>query len=89
DIWSTLTIGDTPLGDTLKNLQIDYFHGDMFAYGDMIKSSSKMPDFDERLKYNPANDKKRTFASNSSFLRGCVRIAAKSIPPPTEEPHKN
>lgn len=83
--WSKLTIGNATLGDTTKDLQVDYFHGDMFAYGDLIKSSLKMPELDSRLKYNPSNDKKRVFASNSSFLRGCVRISAK---PPPAEPKK-
>lgn len=78
--WSNLTIGDAPLGNITKNLQVEYFHGDMFAYGDLIKSSLKMPELDQRLKYNPSNEKKRVFASNSSFLRGCVRISVK--PPP-------
>lgn len=78
DIWSNLTIGDITLNDTLKNLQIEYFHGEMFAYGEMIKSSSKMPESDPRLKYDPLGEKKRTFASNSSFLRGCVKISTKA-----------
>jgi hypothetical protein len=76
--WSKLMIGNTPLEAILKDLQIDYFHGDMFAYGDLIKSSLKMPEFDSRLEYNPTNNKNRIFASNSSFLKGCVRIANKS-----------
>lgn len=75
--WSKLTIGNTALTDIINNLQIDYFHGDMFAYGNTIKSSLKMPEHDQRLKYNPSNSKKRIFASNGSFLKGCVRIAAK------------
>jgi len=78
DIWSKLVIGATPLNEILNNLQIDYFHGDMFAYGDIIKSSLKMPELDPRLKYSPTGDKKRVFASNSTFLRGCVRIASKN-----------
>ncbi len=84
--WSKIPIGNTLLIDIIKELQIDYFHGDMFAYGDLIKSSLKMPDLDSRLKYNPSNNKKRVFASNSSFLRGCVRISAKS---PPAEPSKD
>lgn len=89
EFWSKLTIGNIPLGETLSGLQIDYFHGDMFAYGDLIKSSSKMPDLDPRLKYDPLGEKKRVFASNSSFLRGCVRIANKPPPQPTKETVKN
>ncbi len=81
--WSTLMIGDSLLGDTIKNLQVDYFHGDMFAYGDLIKSSLKMPELDPRLRYSASNDKKRIFASNSSFLKGCVRISTKLPPPDT------
>jgi len=78
EIWSKLTIGSTPLNNLLSKLQIDYFHGDMFAYGDIIKSSTKMPECDQRLKYDPLGEKKRAFACNSSFLRGCVKISAKS-----------
>lgn len=81
DLWSKLSIGDNLLSNTLSNLQIDYFHGDMFAYGNTIQSSLKMPDHDQRLKYDPLSNKKRVFASNSSFLRGCVRISAKNLPP--------
>lgn len=77
ELWEKLTVGDGSLSNVLDNLQIDYFHGDMFAYGETIKSSLKMPDGDPRLKYDPLNNKKRVFASNSSFLRGCVRISAK------------
>ena len=79
DLWSKLIMGDTLLNDILSNLQVDYFHGDMFAYGDIIKSSLKMPELDSRLKYSPTGDKKKIFASNSSFLRGCVRIASKKV----------
>lgn len=80
ELWTKLIIEKSNLKEILENLQVDYFHGDMFAYGDLIKSSSKMPEFDQNLKYDPLNDKKRIFASNSSFLRGCVRIAKKTQP---------
>lgn len=85
DIWSNINLGNTHLGQILNNLKLEYFHGDMFAYGDLIKSSSKMPELDPRLKYDPTSDKKRTFASNSSFLRGCVKISTKE-PQTTPKP---
>lgn len=75
--WENLSTGENTLKDILDNIQVDYFHGDMFAYGDIIKSSLKMPESDMRLKYSPLSNKKKVFASNSSFLRGCVRIATK------------
>lgn len=76
--WSKLIIGNTPFSNILNNLQIDYFHSDLFAYGDIIKSSLKMPEFDPNLIYDPTTGRKGVFASNSSFLKGCVRITAKS-----------
>lgn len=66
-----------PFNEILTRLQVDYFHGEIFAYGSIIKSSLKMPEFDPNLIYDPLNNQQRVFASNSSFLKGCIRIAAK------------
>ena len=76
--WLDAVIDNAALGTILANVQLEYFHGDMFAYGNLIKSSIKMPEYDPRWFYTPSQDKKRVFASNSTFLRGCVMMYAKS-----------
>ena len=76
--WLDAVIGNTALSSILADVQLEYFHGDMFAYGNLIKSSTKMPEYDPRWFYTPSQNKKRIFASNSTFLRGCVMIYTKS-----------
>ncbi len=78
--WMNIITNNITLGSMLANVQLDYFHGDMFAYGNLIKSSAKMPEYDSRLFYSPLKNRKRTFASSSTFLRGCVMITAKPLP---------
>lgn len=65
------------LKNFLSKIAVSYFHGEMFAYGNIIKSSSKLPGLDPRFNYNPAkNAKKLEFARNSSFFKGCVMLEA-------------
>lgn len=73
--WLGTVIDNVPLSNFMNDIQINYFHGDMFAYGNLIKSSMKMPTYDSNLLYSPSQNTKRVFASNSTFLRGCVMIS--------------
>lgn len=62
----------------INNLNFDFFHGEMYAYGITIRPSTEMPEQDLDLLYDPYNKGNRVFASSSSFLKRCVRISHKS-----------
>ena len=76
--WQEVLIRpDLSLKRLFSQIKISYFHGDMFAYGNIIKSSSKLPNLDPRFNYTPTeNGKKREFAHNSGFFKGCVMMEA-------------
>lgn len=76
--WSKLRIAAEPLHKIINNLNFSSFHGEMYAYGITIRPSTEMPEQDSDLLYDPYNKGKRVFASNSSFLKGCVRISLKN-----------
>jgi hypothetical protein len=77
DDWSKSKIANISFCEILNNLTFEYFHSNMFAYGNLIRPTTEMPEKDPSLMYNPNNKKNRVFATNSTFLRGCVKIATK------------
>lgn len=68
-----LRIEGTPLETIINNMKLDYFHSDKDNYSD-IKNSQIMPTEDDRLVSFKHDYGDRRFASNGTFVRGCVRM---------------
>lgn len=72
--WQIFEQSAQPFCDIINRLRFDFFHSDTFAYGPHIRPSTEMPQYDQALIYNPIPQQDKKFATNSSFLKGCVRI---------------
>lgn len=77
--WSKLKIADVSFCELLNDLKFEYFHGEMFAYGRLIRPSTEMPNHDSALIYDPYTKGQRGFANNGTFLRGCVKISKQEL----------
>jgi len=73
-----LNIDGCLLSELLQKISFHFFHGDQFAYGGIIKPTSKLPEQDLRFSYTKIPLNKAQFASNGAFIRGCVRLSLKS-----------
>lgn len=67
-------LGQTPIYDNIENIGFDFYHTDAEDYAS-IKSSDLLYNEDTSFGINVSNSNK--FPSNSSFLRGCVRVYKK------------
>lgn len=67
---------DHSIYELIKQVKFDYFHSEPNTNGFDVKLTTELPDTDDRfLKLQgKSKSKNKEFASNASFLRGCVRI---------------
>lgn len=73
--YGNLKIDNTRFNDLIARIKFDYFHGEMYAYGNVIRPTKEMPLSDEEFLYMPTPRKTRNFADNGVFIRGCIKIS--------------
>jgi len=71
-----LHFSETVIGDIIDHVEFDFFHNKPDPYEE-IKLTDTMPNFDCNLLSSAAADSSHKFADSATFVRGCVRIAAK------------
>lgn len=71
---TTLKIDNRPLIDVLQKVCFEFFHGDRFAYGQVIHPTSDLVKMDKRFLYSPCQNSGQELAINGAFIRGCIRI---------------
>ncbi len=77
DIFSnTLKVSGTMLYDLYEKVQYDFFHTDVEKYSG-IRLSKEIPKEDSTFLQVPEG-MSHDFPANSAFVRGCIRVAAKS-----------
>ena len=78
-----LRINNLDINDILKDISFEYFHGEMYAYGKVIRPTQEMLEKDKELGFTPKSVSAATneFAGNGAFIRGCVRISSSSSRP--------
>lgn len=59
----------------LQNVIFEFFHGDRFAYGQIIHPLSDLSKTDNRFLYSPCQNSGRKLAVNGTFIRGCIKIS--------------
>ena len=78
--YGNVKIDNHLLYDLVGSMQLDFFHEDRYAYGSSIRSTRELIQSDADFLFNPTNKEELSFATNGSFLRGCVRIKRSENP---------
>lgn len=75
--YGNLKIDNTRFNDLLDQIKLEYYHGEMYAYGKEIRPTHEMPATDPEFLYMPTSPGDRKFADNGAFVRGCIKISKK------------
>ena len=73
--YGNLKIDNTTFNELISKIKFSYYHSDMFAYGNDIRSTKEMPDADKELLYMPQTADKHRFADSGGYIRGCIKIS--------------
>lgn len=71
-----LNIEGTPFQNLVDSVQYDYFHTNTKPY-EGIRDCGEIPMEDKAMRSMCSQSRSKSFPSNSSFVRGCVRIMKK------------
>ncbi len=75
--YGNLKIDNRRFNDLINEIKFDYFHGEMYAYGNDIRPTKEIPRTDNEFLYMPKPKEKYKFADNGAYIRGCIRISKK------------
>ena len=75
--YGNLRIDNVRFNELINRIQLNYFHGEMYAYGKEIRPTTEMPGEDPEMLYMPLKKKKHEFADNGAYIRGCIKISKK------------
>lgn len=62
--------------DLMREMRFNYYHADMYSYGQNIRPTKEIPESDPDFLFCPKDiGKKLPFAENGAFIKGCVKIS--------------
>ncbi|PIQ42770.1 MAG: hypothetical protein COV52_06225 [Gammaproteobacteria bacterium CG11_big_fil_rev_8_21_14_0_20_46_22] len=75
--YGNLKIDNTKFNDLIGRIKFNYFHGEMYAYGQEIRPTKEIPLSDPDFLYTPQKNNNGAFADNGAYIRGCIKISKK------------
>ena len=75
--YGNLKIDNARFNDLIDRIQLNYYHGSMYAYGKEIRPTTEMPIDDPEMLYMPGKRKNHEFAENGAYIRGSIKISRK------------
>lgn len=73
--YGNIKINNIRFHDLIKQMKLEFFHGDLYSYGKETRPTSELPIHDKAFLHCPKPHEKLEFADNGSFIRGCIKIS--------------